>query len=135
MIINGVFSHGNIYELDGTGITTSYQAGGLLASAKLNRRRYQIQAQLKSSSTNITGIKCKVSASADGINFVDIQSTDDVSGSTQVEQLYSTITNHVISGSFTVGLGYQFLHVSVKATGGTGQATESVIVYATDGAF
>lgn len=120
------------YELDATSITTSYQAvspvtANAVYAARVPRRRYSLVASLINT-TNITGIKAKLSASPDGVTYTDIASTDDATGTLQIEQTYSTIVSHKISGSFFIDGGFNYLQVSLKSVGGAGQALETLKV-------
>jgi hypothetical protein len=127
---------GVVFELDGTAITTSYQAPPAITRDQLTgrgqRRRFSILAHLKTSGTNITGIKAKAQASADGSSWYDIETIDDASATQAVEHDYTTIVSHVINGSFYTDGGFRYMRVQVKADGGAGQATETLQVLALD---
>ena len=127
---------GLIYKLSGTGITTTYQAGGNKGAGNgvAPKRHFPFLAQLLASGSNITGVTIKAQGSVDGTSWFDLTSTNDLTGTAAVDQTFSTIdaTNHTVSGSISVNDIWYFLRVQAKATGGAGQAGESISIYALD---
>ncbi len=127
--------YGVVFELDATDITTSYQTPAAIAAdsyaSRVQRRRYSVVASLIAL-TNITAVVLKLQASRDGVTWYDILSVDDGSGTSQVTQTYNTIVANVITGSFYTDGGFTYLRVAMKASGGAGQALETLKLSAQD---
>lgn len=127
---------GVVFELDGAAMLTSYVAPALVDysqfAGRVQRRRYSLFAQLKASGTDVTGVKLKVQASADGTDWYDVESTDDASGTVAVEHDFTAIVSHTITASVSLDAGFAYLRAAMKADGGVGQATETFAVSMSD---
>ena len=126
---------GQVFQLVGAGITTTYQAGGADGSGNgpATKRHLAVLAKLIGG-TAITGVTLKAQWSVDGISYFDLTSVNDVTGASAVDQTFNTIVANSIQGQISVPAIWPWIRVQLKATGGAGQVGESIAVLANDAA-
>ncbi len=126
--------YGQVFQLLGAAITTSYQAGGQLGGGNgiAPRRHFSLVGVLLAVGTAITGLTAKVQASVDGANWFDLPSLNDLTAVLAVDQAFTTVINNTIPGQISIADVWPNLRVQIKAAGGAGQAGESFTVLAND---
>jgi hypothetical protein len=126
------FSFGTVLSLTGTGITTSYQAGTKLYCGRPTKVRFSAKA-VAAVGTSMTSFEVEVLGSDDDVSYYPVASLDATDeGFLPLDEHSYAISGApvTVEASVEVPGNIKFLKVQAKATGGAGQAGESIIVNA-----
>ena len=119
---------GTILSLTGASILTTYAEGAAKAVGSAGRVRATLRV-VSIGGTAITSVQAKLQASSDGAagwHDIESQGDEDATSTTALEHSITITAGTTQEVSFAVEGPFDFIRLAAKATGGAGQAGESL---------